>query len=347
MKVKVTWNYSKDTEADRLIQAASNTFNRFYLKNDFLVLPYPYLNGNSSSMVYLPDLDLQKHPSFIKKVKKINPTTIPVTDDQSLIKTADSLIEKGLINFDEVKIKKLKNVWTKKEKLFFKFIEQTFPQLKNQVINLEIRPTNFGTNCSFNSSKTKGKNIKIIIYLRMDQSVAHIAEAVLSSLFFGWITEENRRWIENWHENEAVIDFLMTRTHIKDIFPKYKPTLKILRQKQLANLAQESQEYLNKLGIVAGDIFTLEKDKVLVDRKYTLTGLTEKEYRLLKFLIENKNQVCPVDTIGDILWQDDEDAFSLWAIAKQVERLRSKFQKHGLSPALIQAQRGQGYLLRD
>lgn len=347
MKVQTTWNYSNETEADRLIQCAAQTFNRFYLKNNFLVLPYLYSNGNSSSIVYLPDLDLQKHPTFIKKVKKINPTTIPVCSDKKLYKTASEILAKSTISFDEVKVKKLKSAWAKKENKFWKFLGYMFPQLKEQTLKLEIRPTNLGTNTSFDTSK-KEKDIKsIIIYIRLDQSPAQIAEGILSSLFCGWLLKDKRVWCDNWQENEAVIDFLMTKAGLKDMFPDYQPTLKNLRQKQLGKLVLESQKYLQKLGVSVGDIFSLKDDRVLVDKKYTLTGLTQKEYRLLKFLVENKNQICPIDTIGDVLWQDDDGAFSLWAIAKQVERLRSKFQMHGLSPSLIQAQRGQGYLLRD
>lgn len=347
MKVQTTWNYSLDTEADRLIQCAANTYNRFYLKNNFLVLPHLHSNGNSSSTVYLPDLDLQKHPSFIKEVKKINPTTIPVSSDKKLYKIASCILEKSKISFDEVKVKKLKSAWVKKENDFWNFLESMFPQSKGQIIKLEIRPTNLGTNTSFATAK-KGKDIiTITIYVRIDQSPSQIAEGILSSLFCGWLSEDKRDWCNNWQENEAVIDFLMTKTYLKDIYSDYQPTLKNLRQKQLGNLVLESQKYMKRLGIAAGDIFSLKDDRVLVDQKYTLTGLTEKEYRLLKFLVENKNQVCSIDTIGDILWQNEDDAFSLWAIAKQIERLRSKFQKHGLSPSLIQAQRGQGYLLRD
>jgi len=348
MKVSTTWNYSVETEADRLIQCTANAFNRFYLKNGFLVLPQIQSNDSGCSIVYLPDLNYTSYPTFIKKVRKINPTTIPVSNDNNLYKVAGDILEKSNISFDEIKTEKLKIAWKKVENDFYKFLEQTFPQLKGSFLNLEILPTNLGTNTSFSTAK-KDKGIRYItIYIRVDQKIAQIAEGILSSLFCGWLVKEKRVWCDNWQENEAVIDFLMTKTKLKDIFSDYQPTLKNLRQKQLGKLVQESQKYMKKLGIAVGDIFTLKDDTVLVDQKYTLTGLTEKEYRLLKYLVENKNQVCAVDAIGGILWNnEDEEAFSLWAISKQIERLRQKLQMHGLSPSLIQSQRGQGYLLRD
>lgn len=348
MKVKTVWNYSKETETDRLVQCAANTFNRFYLKNNFLVLPYLYQNGNTSSTVYLPDVDLQEHISFIKSVKKINPTTIPVSTDKKLYKTASDILQKSNISFDEAKVEKLESAWSKKENGFWNFLESMFPQLKGQALKLEIRPTNLGTNTSFAIAK-KEKSIRIItIYIRIDQSTAQIAESILSSLFCGWLMKDKRVWCDNWQENEAVIDFLMTKTHLKDTFPDYRPTLKDLRQKQLGNLVSESQKYLKKLGVAGGEIFSLKEDRVLIDQKYPFINLTVQEYRLLRLLVENKNQPCPMDAIGDILWQDESDgAFSLWAIAKQIERLRQKLQMHGLSPSLIQSQRGQGYLLKD
>jgi DNA-binding winged helix-turn-helix (wHTH) protein len=346
MKVQTTWNCSKDTEADRLIQCAANTYNRFYLKNNFLVLPQ--LKNNNSALVYLPNLNYQKDQFFVKKVRCINPTDIPFSNDKKLHDKAVNFLPEVDSCLTQKRIEKMNNDWKNIEKEFYIFLGQTFPQLKKQQIHLEIRPTNFGTVTTFNISKKVGQITQIILYVRLDSSIAQVAEAVLSSHINGWLKRENRSWDDNWQENEAVIDFLMTKTKLKDMFPHYQPTLKNLRKKQLGKLVQESQKYMKKLGISVGDIFSLKNDRVLVDQKYTLTGLTEKEYRLLKFLVENKNQVCPIDTIGDILWQnEDEDAFSLWAIAKQIERLRGKFQKHGLSPTLIQSQRGQGYLLRD
>ena len=346
MKVNTTWIYSLETETDRLIQVTANTYNRFYLKNNFLILPC--LIEGSASTVYLPNLNFHKYTSFVRKLSRINPTEIPVTDDQNLYRVAKNFLSESITKFDEERISNTKKSWLKKEKTFWKFLEQTFPQLANQTISLDIRPTNFGTVTSFSLPKTIGRNTKIVLYLRTDQSVAQIAEAVLSSLFSGWLKKDKLGWSENWLENEAVIDFLMTKTRLKDIFPEYQPTLKNLRQKQLGKLVLESQKYLKKLGIAVGDIFSLKDDCIFLDQKYTLTGLTEKEYKLLKYLIENKNQICSIDAIGDILWQNEnENDFSPWAIAKQIERLRQKFQTHGISPALIQAQRGKGYLLKD
>ena len=343
---KTIWNYSPETEADRLIHTTANTYNRFYLKNGFLVLPR--LIEGSAVIIYLPDLNFQKYPSFIKSVSRISLTNIPVTNDPILCRTARNLLEKASIKPDEKSINKLKKNWMQKESAFGQFIGQFFPQTTNQTISLEIRPTSFGSLASFGLPQTFGRSIKIILYLRIDQSVSQIAEAILSSLFNGWLKKEKLYWEENWTENESVIDFLMMRTRLKAIFPDYQPTLKSLRQKQQGKLSLESQKYLKKLRITSEDIFSLKEDQILIDRKIAFDGLTEKEHQLLRLLVKNKNQICSLDTIGDILWQNqDEDSFSLWAIAKQVERLRLKFQMHGLSPSLIQTQRGQGYILRD
>ncbi len=99
---------------------------------------------------------------------------------------------------------------------------------------------------------------------------------------------------------------------------------------------------------MAGKIFSFKKGEIVIDQKTPLDGLTKNEEKVFKLLIKNKNQLCSFDQIGEAIWQEKSyESFSLWAISKLIQRLRSRLQASSLSPTLIQTQRGQGYALRD
>ncbi|EKD62494.1 MAG: hypothetical protein ACD_52C00144G0002 [uncultured bacterium] len=62
-------------------------------------------------------------------------------------------------------------------------------------------------------------------------------------------------------------------------------------------------------------------------------------------MINKRNQLITVDEVANILFKDDENAFSLQAIAKAIQRLRDKLEENGVSGSFIQTRRGQGYIL--
>ena len=53
-----------------------------------------------------------------------------------------------------------------------------------------------------------------------------------------------------------------------------------------------------------------------------------------------------IDKLSDIIFNEGEE-FSLWAIAKVVQRLRDKLEQNGVSGSFIQTLRGQGYALKN
>ena len=174
-------------------------------------------------------------------------------------------------------------------------------------------------------------------------SPAQIAEAILSSLFKPELEKQNY----GWQETEGVIDFLMQYAQLKEIFEHYQPTLRTIRSKEDGKLAIESQKYLKRLGIPTGEIFSLENDRILIDGKTPKENFSANETKVIRLLVTNKNQLCSFDQIGDVLWEDSVESFSVWAISKLIQRIRNKLQANGVSPAVIQTQRGHGYILKD
>ena len=82
---------------------------------------------------------------------------------------------------------------------------------------------------------------------------------------------------------------------------------------------------------------TIEKDGKIIE-------LTKNEYKILKYLIENKGKIVSREDIMDVLWENDcfvDDN----TLSVNITRLRSKLEELGLKD-IIETKRGQGYMLK-
>ena len=65
-------------------------------------------------------------------------------------------------------------------------------------------------------------------------------------------------------------------------------------------------------------------------------------------MINCKGKVVNYDQIGDWFWGEDNlDKFSLYSVAKIMEKIRKKIKDQGVYQELIYTIRGQGYVLYD
>ena len=75
-----------------------------------------------------------------------------------------------------------------------------------------------------------------------------------------------------------------------------------------------------------------------------IIDLTKNEYKILKYLIENRNKIVSREDIMDCLWENesfiDDNTLSVY-----ITRLRSKLEELGLKD-IIETKRGQGYMLK-
>ena len=82
---------------------------------------------------------------------------------------------------------------------------------------------------------------------------------------------------------------------------------------------------------------TIIKDDKIID-------LTKNEYKILKYLIENREKIVSREDIMDVLWENDcfvDDN----TLSVNITRLRSKLEELGLKD-IIETKRGQGYMLK-
>ncbi|MDP2861116.1 MAG: helix-turn-helix domain-containing protein [bacterium] len=331
---KTVWRYSQETEAARIIQSACQIANRFYLKSGFLVLPR--LIERNPRIVYFPNLPYSQIPGLWEEVK-ISHLEIKIDEPKSLILEVAGLLPEETPDFS-----KIQKDWRKKETEFWKIMAEFLPEQFCLIKELEIRPTKYGSIATAGSLR-KLEPQRLIVYLRQDASLGHLAEAILIALLTVPLSRENYQW----PEIEAIIDFLLSKTVLARLFSDFRPTLKALRKKEGGDLACESRKFLQKLGVPAGQIFKISSDgALLMDEKPFPVYLSKEEEKLLQVLILNQNQPVSFDLIAETLWgKESFDRFSLSAIAKLVQRLREKLVEAGLSSELIQTCRGKGYLL--
>lgn len=82
---------------------------------------------------------------------------------------------------------------------------------------------------------------------------------------------------------------------------------------------------------------TLEKDNIVIE-------LTKNEFRILKFLVQNRDKIVSREDIMSCLWDNDsfiEDN----TLTVNITRVRNKLEELGLA-YLLETKRGQGYILK-
>ena len=342
MKSLTTWEFSLETEAKRILHTAHQTYVGFYKSNGFIVLPKNAKTYNSNNTI-LPKLDFNSIPKFWKRVSKIDIYTNPMVIEKNLLNEFKNLLSKYKLEIPNYE--KTMHVWSKAENKIIEAIYDVLPDKKNKIKRIIINPTKTGTVCSFDWTNDG----TYIIFLRDDQNIHKITEALVTSLTREDIYEKLSGL---WQESEIISDFLVTQTKIAEVLKKYElvdkysPTVKGVRTKDVGNLLQISSDYCKALNIPNFDKpFSLNGLTPEINKKPIL-NLTNNEKHVMYLLIKNSNSTVSSDQISDIIFADEEK-FSLFALAKFIQRLREKLEKNGISGSFIQTLRGKGYLLKN
>ncbi len=341
--MKTVWEYSEKTEAERLIHTAHQMAVDFYRANNFIVLPYAP-NIDNPLIVTFPDLSYKNISKFWDKVKKVDVLDYPLVIRKDLLDQTISLIKTS--NLNSVNFESVKNNWGKAQKDVLDMIYKVMPSKRGKIKEIRIHPTGFGTSSSFSF---KDKNGLFVVYLRQDQGIKTIAEAIVTTLTR---TDIYNDLSGTWSESELVTDWIVTKSAVADVINQYSkndpftPTLKGVRVKEFAKLNQESNDFYKKLGIKFEKKFFGVNGKIPEINKQPIEKLNHPEKVLMSLLIQNSNDVVTIDQIAENIYPN-ENNFSLYAIAKTVERLRGKLELNGISGSHIQTSRGKGYLLKN
>ncbi len=327
MNPKVTFlEPSHENLANYLCYLAKQISCGFYQDRRFLVLPR--LIEKESRAIFFPDLPYTT--KFWNNFASLKQNDFVFNFGDKIVESSGALLSHA--QGEALRTLPIQSRWQGKEKEFWKLVNEFLPELSVDKINkIEVLPTPFGSVSSFFFERVGTKyNFKITV--RTDFGPAQIAESILTNLI--WIDHPTPN-LALWHEVEATVDFLLTKSKLAKLFNyEYVPTIRSLPEIS-ENFVAESEKYLEKLG------FPITPTKI--DAHFTQT-----EQRIFNGMISNSGKIVTYDQIGDWFWGENNlDKFSLYSVAKIMEKIRKKIKDQGIYQELIYTIRGQGYVLYD
>lgn len=90
--------------------------------------------------------------------------------------------------------------------------------------------------------------------------------------------------------------------------------------------------------------FILNISKSTIEREDKWVELTKNEFRILKFLVQNREKIVSREEIMECLW-DNESFVDDNTLTVNINRVRTKLEDLGLKE-LLETKRGQGYMLK-
>jgi hypothetical protein len=321
----ITWETGIHHEALRILYYLKRLPERELQNRGFLVLPrsYPKLNNK---IIVLPQFD---YSSLWQKTSRLNPTT-PMTAPENLIDQTIELLKPSYV-------KPSTNLFEIPPN-FFKKLFDFLPDYSAMIDQINIIVTNCGTISQFNAiTKTHST---LTIYLRTDANLNDLCQVIILSLIRHQLQNQEHR---NWGEIQTVSDFILHHTTVGTNIFKSIPMMTALQQKQSTTLNHLSQKYLDHLGIPQQNCWSTKNEQIYFQDKI-ISGLTLRQQNLLQLLINNYGQKVSLDDIAKILWPNDED-YSLWAMVKEIARIRKCLVNNNLPGSLIKSYRKIGYSL--
>lgn len=315
------FDYSLKSQARYICFLAKGIVDGIYQKGNFAVLPY-LVSGNFWT-VHFPDLNYSRE--FWQEISK--------TQHNDFSKPFSKLAENEVISKLKASSNKgIEDSWREKESEFWKLCEQflNWKTLVNKIRKITIVPTDFGTFGSYHPNITKS-GYELTLSSRSDAGGENIVHLLLMNLYNLCYRDAAEIGEIDWYKRQAVTAFLASKTAFSKLFPKTKPNVTTPKH------IQDSNAYLTKLGFPPmenRDFSNLEN------------ALTIKEKILFNLLKGSPGKLISFDTIGDSLWPNQEDKFSLYAITKLVEGLRSKMRSVGFDSSILKTSKSQGYFLR-
>lgn len=326
------WSTGIRHEALRLIYYLTRLPQRELQNRGFLVLPAIPPKYAAQTIVF-PDLNFSH---LWKSTSRLHPAT-PMTAPDHLIESVSSLLT--TYSPPRQELASLKNKWHSVERKFFAVLYSLLPESRNRIQKIEFIITRWGTVSQFNMLLPQ--HSILTLYLRPDAAIGDIAQAIILSLIRHQLQYRQSR---RWEEIETVSDFLLHHSPLARIIkPKSSTMMSALRQPQTGKLLLKSQKFQARLGVPTVNNWQI-KNKNIFFQDIKIKHLTQRQFQLLQLFIVNYGEIVSNDLIADLLWPESEK-FSLWAIVKEIARIREKIVISGLPGSLLKSHRKLGYSL--
>lgn len=113
-----------------------------------------------------------------------------------------------------------------------------------------------------------------------------------------------------------------------------------------ARMKRILQEKTETAKIVTGSL-SIDQSTCKVYKRGEEVGLSKLEYRLLLYLIENKNHILSKEQILDKIWDSDGKYVDNNTVSVNISRLRTKIEDDVSNPTWIKTVHGVGYIWKE
>lgn len=139
------------------------------------------------------------------------------------------------------------------------------------------------------------------------------------------------------------LDELLSLNYGADHYITKPFNLQILLAK-MASLLRRSNIGTGYLDKIDGKEFILNLSKSTIEKDGKEIELTKNEFKILKYLVEQREKIVSREDIMECLW-DSESFIDDNTLTVNITRLRNKLEELNLKE-LLQTKRGQGYILK-
>lgn len=139
------------------------------------------------------------------------------------------------------------------------------------------------------------------------------------------------------------IDELLSINYGADQYITKPFNIQILLAK-IASVLRRTNNNLDTKDVINAKDFILNMSNSTIEKDGKSIELTKNEYRILKYLTQNRGKIVSREDIMDCLWES-ESFIDDNTLSVNVTRLRTKLEELGLKE-LIETRRGQGYILK-
>jgi len=137
----------------------------------------------------------------------------------------------------------------------------------------------------------------------------------------------------NSDEEEIIDYFIKTRTIIKkDGVYRFHS---LLLEKQFKKNLQDKLK-----------IFLDDKNNLIVNNINVNNYFSRREKRVLIFLLKNRGEIVSRDQVGSIMWTNNPQLYSDWAVDQFIYRLRKKLLFLGFDKAFVKTIKNKGFMIQ-
>lgn len=114
---------------------------------------------------------------------------------------------------------------------------------------------------------------------------------------------------------------------------------------KISSLLRRTNASTENMDIIDAKDFILNIDKSTIQKGSKCVELTKNEFRILKYLVQNRNKIVTREDIMDCLWENG-NFIGDSTLTVNITRVRNKLEEIELKE-LLETKRGQGYILKE